>query len=70
MPPFRGDTARLEREIAALESIARVRVRRTARELREIDRELAELRRERLRRRARSGEPAGAPADLPEVAEG
>jgi hypothetical protein len=52
MTPFRGSDDRLDREIEALEDIARVRIRRVARELRDIDRELSELRRERARRRA------------------
>jgi hypothetical protein len=56
MTPFRGSDETLEREIQALEGIARVRVRRVASELREIDKDLAELRKERARRRASSVE--------------
>ena len=52
MAPFRGSDETLDREIETLEAIARLRVRRVARELREIDRDLSELRRERARRRA------------------
>lgn len=52
MAPFRGSDGRLDREIEALEAVARTRVRRVARERRELDRELSELRRERGRRRA------------------
>jgi hypothetical protein len=52
MTSFRGSDDRLDREIETLEDIARVRIRRVARELRDIDRELSELRRERARRRA------------------
>jgi hypothetical protein len=52
MTSFRGSDDRLDREIETLEGIARVRIRRVARELRDIDRELSELRRERARRRA------------------
>lgn len=59
MPPFRGTDESLDREIAAAESIARVRVRRAAREVRELDRDLGELRRERARRRAAQREMLG-----------
>ena len=52
MGGFRGSDERLDREIETLEAIGRLRVRRVARELKELDRELAELRRERARRRA------------------
>ena len=52
MVAFRGTDACLEREIETLEAIARTRVRRAARELRDIDKDLTELRRERARRRA------------------
>ena len=52
MAPFRGSDERLDREIATLESIARLRVRRAACELKDVDRDLTELRRERARRRA------------------
>jgi hypothetical protein len=58
MAPFHGSDQRLDREIETLEEIARVRVRRAARELREMDQELSELRRERVRRRAGTGHPA------------
>lgn len=57
MSAFRGSDERLDREIETLEAIARTRVRRVARELRDIDRDLAELRRERARRRAASDVP-------------
>jgi len=57
MAPFRGSDECLDREIETLEGIARVRVRRVARELRDIDRDLSELRRERARRRASSEVP-------------
>jgi len=52
MAPFRGSDEVLDHEIETLEAIARLRVRRVARELRDIDRDLSELRRERARRRA------------------
>ncbi|MGA7861420.1 MAG: hypothetical protein WCB19_06145 [Thermoplasmata archaeon] len=57
MTPFRGSDECLDREIETLEGIARVRVRRVARELRDIDKDLMELRRERARRRASSEAP-------------
>jgi hypothetical protein len=50
---FRGDDARLDREIEALEAIAQLRVRRAAKEVRELERDLRELKAERARRRAR-----------------
>ncbi len=52
MTGFRGSDEALDREIAALEGTARVRTRRAARELAELDRELRTLLRERARRRA------------------
>jgi|HubBroStandDraft_1064217.scaffolds.fasta_scaffold1061583_1 hypothetical protein len=54
MSPFRGSDEALDREIAAIEGIAKVRVRRVSAELRELGRDLSELRRERARRRASS----------------
>ncbi|MGA8665020.1 MAG: hypothetical protein WB809_08180 [Thermoplasmata archaeon] len=51
MTGFRGSDEQLDREIAAIEGIARVRVRRVAAELRELERDLRELKRERARRR-------------------
>jgi hypothetical protein len=50
MSPYRASDEAIDREIAALERIARVRIGRATRELREIDRDLRELRRERARR--------------------
>ncbi|HLM91320.1 MAG TPA: hypothetical protein VK424_04625 [Thermoplasmata archaeon] len=52
MTGFRGSDDQLDREIAAIEGIARVRVRRAAAELRDLDRDLRELKRERARRRS------------------
>jgi septal ring factor EnvC (AmiA/AmiB activator) len=52
MSGFRGSDEQLDREIASLERIARVRTRRAATELRDLDRDLRELRRERARRKA------------------
>jgi hypothetical protein len=64
MTAFRGSDERLEREIETLEAIARVRVRRVASEIRDIERDLTELRRERARRRAtgRLTAPEGTPS--------
>lgn len=67
MDGFRGTEETLDREIAALEEIARVRLRRAARELRDIDRDLAALKRIRARRRATTPVRMGAeePAQVP-----
>ena len=56
MSPYRATDDQLDREIATLERIGRVRLRRASAELNEIDRELRELRRERARRSARASE--------------
>jgi hypothetical protein len=61
MSGFRGTDEQLDHEIAALEQIARTRVRRAATDLRELDRDLGELRRERARRRATPVASAEAP---------
>jgi hypothetical protein len=53
-PPFRGTDETLDREIETLEGMTRVRLRRVAREMRDLDRDLRELKRERARRRAES----------------
>jgi len=58
MSPYRATDEQLDREIATLERIGRVRLRRASVELNEIDRELRELRRERARRAARASELA------------
>jgi hypothetical protein len=69
MAPFRGSDEILDHEIETLEAIARVRLRRAAREFRDLDRDLAELRRERVRRRAAAAIPARAStAEVPESA--
>jgi hypothetical protein len=51
MSPFRSSDDALEGEIATLETIVRIRVRRAAADLRELECDLRELRRERARRR-------------------
>ncbi len=58
MSGFRGSDEALDREIAATERVARVRLRRSAAELRELDADLRELKRERARRRAANAIPA------------
>lgn len=67
-PPsaFRGTDEALDHEIEALESIGKVRLRRTVREMREIDRDLRELRRERARRKAASEVSVPVPDEVPE----
>ena len=54
MAGFRGSDESLDREIAAIEGMARVRLRRAAADLNDLDREIRELKRERARRRASS----------------
>jgi len=58
MTPYRATDEQLDREIAAVEQIARVRLRRATAELRDLDRDLRELRKERARRTARATELA------------
>jgi hypothetical protein len=50
MSGFRGSDESLDREIAAIERMARLRVRRVASELNELERDLRALKRERARR--------------------
>jgi hypothetical protein len=57
MSRFRGSDEQLDREITALERIARLRLARATAEMRDLDRDLRDLRRERARRRSE------APAD-------
>lgn len=59
MSPFRGSDDSLDREIATLERIAKVRLRRTSAEFRELERDLRELRREKVRRRGETAMPVG-----------
>jgi hypothetical protein len=51
MASYRASDEAIEREIAALEQIVQVRLRRYVAEMRELDRDLRELKRERARRR-------------------
>ena len=62
MPGFRGTDELLEQEIAEVERIARLRLRRATEELRALDRDLLALKRERGRRRVESAVPSAEPA--------
>lgn len=64
MARFRGSDETLDREIRSLEEIGRVRLRRAARELRELDRDLRELKTERARRRVAARTPGTADAPV------
>jgi hypothetical protein len=57
MTAFRGNDEILDAEIDTLERIARVRLRRAAREMGEIDRDLRALKAEKARRKARARIP-------------
>jgi len=57
---FRGSDEALEREIAAVEAMVRVRLRRANDGLRELDAALDELRRERRRRQILVTAPSSA----------
>jgi hypothetical protein len=57
MGGFRGSDEILEQEITTLEELTRVRLRRYARDQRDLDKDLRELRAERARRRARASVP-------------
>ncbi len=57
MSPFRGTDEVLDREIGALEGIAQRRLKRYARDMHELDRDLTDLKRERAKRRAASEIP-------------
>jgi hypothetical protein len=65
MTGFRGSDDSLDREIAAIERIARTRVRRTASDLQELERDLRELKRERARRRGVGAEGTSTEASVP-----
>ena len=65
MTPYRATDEQLDREISALERIARIRLRRASAELNDIDRDLRELRREKARRAARAAEMIAASATAP-----
>ena len=65
MTPYRATDEQLDREISALERIARIRLRRASAELNDIDRDLRELRREKARRAARAAEMVAATPTAP-----
>jgi hypothetical protein len=65
MSPFRGTDEVLDREIETLEGIAQRRVKRYAREMRDLDRDLSELKRERAKRRATSMIPQATATEVP-----
>lgn len=69
MSPFRGSDEVLDREIETLEGVAQRRVKRYAREMRELDRDLRELKRERAKRRAAAELPQSTEAALPTESE-
>ncbi len=58
MSGFRGSDEALDGEIETFERIARLRVRRYATDLRDLDRELRDLKAERAKRRAQLSVPA------------
>jgi hypothetical protein len=60
---YRGSDEAVDREIETLERLARLRLRRYAGEMRDLDRDLSELRRERARRRAGASAPASSAAE-------
>jgi hypothetical protein len=65
MTGFRGSDESLDREIEAIERMARVRVRRVASELNDLDRDLRELKRERARRRSTAFGETSSDATVP-----
>lgn len=70
MKRFRGSDETLEREISAVEKIAAVRLRRTIEEMRELERDLKELKRERARRRAEQAALLGGTTEADATTEG
>jgi hypothetical protein len=62
MGEFRGTDETLEREIATLRAIARVRLRRYAREMSDLERDLRILNQVRARRKAAAEIPGQAHA--------
>ena len=59
MSPYRGSDEELEREIATIEGLVRVRLGRANRDLRELESSLRDLRRELRRRRSSLPVPEG-----------
>jgi len=64
MTPYRGSDEALDREISAVEQLVRVRLRRANDDFRDLETVLAELRRERRRRRIAAATPADAPESV------
>lgn len=69
MSVYRATDEELEREILTVQAIARLRVRRYARELNELERDLAAMRAERARRRAKAQVPGAIDVALSAAAE-
>jgi hypothetical protein len=67
MTRYRATDEQLDREIAALERIARIRLRRTIADFNDIDKDLRELRKERARRKAEVPATVDAVAQTEEV---
>ncbi len=67
MSAFRGTDEALDREIATLERIVQLRVRRAGAELKELERDLRGLRKEKARRRAVVALPTSVPEATGEV---
>lgn len=68
MSGFRGSDEALEREIVETERVVRLRLRRAAAEMGDLDRDLRELKRERARRRAENAAEETVPDAAPESA--
>lgn len=62
MGEYRGSDEAIEREVEALERIVQIRLRRYATEMRGLERDLTELKKERARRRANALGEAAVPA--------
>jgi hypothetical protein len=60
MTTYRATDEQIDREIATLEKMSRVRLRRATDELNDLDKDLRELRKEKARRAARAAEMVGA----------
>ncbi len=68
MGGFRGSDATLDAEIASVESIVKIRLRRYANDLRELERDLRELRLERAKRRVQAEALTGGTAETADQA--
>jgi hypothetical protein len=65
---YRGSDETLDREIAAVEQLVRVRLRRASDDLRDLETTLRELRRERRRRQAATTGAMATPESEPTTA--